>query len=119
MFEIYRLVIPKRIAKKLERHTKWNSLRERLKTDPHSVGSYTSYTGGKLKETRLGNHRLYFIIVDTKDSVEILCYVHIIGFSHKDEQNGFLRSVSEKIKQAFNQLLLCLFLYPQFPLAAP
>ena len=45
----------------------------------------------------MGKYRLYFTISEKKSVVEVVDFVAIIAYKHKDEQDKFLRQVGKNI----------------------
>jgi len=80
-------------AKNILNEQKWKILEEKLKNDPEKAGYPLSSLGGRLWEARVGNYRVYYVII--RDCVEILC-VWVIGYKHKNEQRKFLNNLRGK-----------------------
>ncbi len=83
--------------KRLDSGTKERILKifSRLEVDPYHVGNPLHYAGGRLREARVGNYRLYFTIVEK--SVEILKLVIILELGHKDEQIKLIRRLASQL----------------------
>ena len=96
--------------KKLDNATRQriSKIFSRLEIDPYHVGNPLHYTGGKLRETRVGHYRLYFTIIEK--TVEILKLVVILELGHKDEQikliDKLTSQLASKIAQAIEKLKL-------------
>lgn len=96
--------------KKLDNATKQriSKIFSRLEADPYHVGKPLMYTGGNLREVRVGHYRLYFAIVEK--TVEILKPVIILELGHKDEQIKLIHKLTiqlaSKITKALENLKL-------------
>jgi len=83
--------------KKLDLTTKKNisKVLDKLEERPEDVGKPLRYSGGKLREVRIGKYRLYYTIV--RNVIKVLNLVLILELSHKDEQIKTLQKLTQKI----------------------
>ena len=91
--------------KKLDGATKQriSKIFSRLEANPYHVGTSLQYTGGKLREVRVGHYRLYFTIIEK--TVEILKLVVILELGHKDEQIKLIQKLSNQLASKINLVL--------------
>ncbi len=75
----------------------------RLESDPYHVGNPLLYTGGKIREVRIGHHRLYFTIIEK--TVEVLKLVLILELGHKDEQIKLIHKLTSQLASKIATIL--------------
>ncbi len=91
--------------KKLDNATRQRIMKifSRLETDPHHTGNPLLYTGGKLREVRVGHYRLYFTVVER--TVEVLKLVIILELGHKDEQIKVIHKLAGRLASKISLVL--------------